>query len=162
MDKKSKNIIQFPKKFKGKREIKLPDYDVMQLNEDVAFADNLTEGLIVQIVHILNENGIQVSNKEFISDLAFIIESLKSSIYRDLDITHDMQELMDEFMITKFDDKTKKMNTTFDMELIPKFLKKVKELNQPAAAKTDHGNLYGAMEFVQKANDLGISNVMLD
>ena len=130
MDKKSKNIIQFPKKFKGKREIKLPDYDVMQLNEDVAFADNLTEGLIVQIVHILNENGIQVSNKELISDLAFIIESLKSSIYRDLDITHDMQELMDEFMITKFDDKTKKMNTTFDMELIPKFLKKVKELKK--------------------------------
>ena len=130
MDKKSKNIIQFPKKFKGKREIKLPDYDVMQLNEDVAFADNLTEGLIVQIVHILNENGIQVSNKEFISDLAFIIESLKSSIYRDLDITHDMQELMDEFMITKFDDKTKKMKTTFDMELIPKFIKKVKELKK--------------------------------
>ena len=130
MDKKSNNIIPFPKKFKGKREIKLPDYDVMQLNEDVAFADNLTEGLIVQIVHILNENGIQVSNKEFISDLAFIIESLKSSIYRDLDITHDMQELMDEFMITKFDDKTKKMNTTFDMELIPKFLKKVKELKK--------------------------------
>ena len=130
MDKKSKNIIQFPKKFKGKREIKLPDYDVMQLNEDVAFADNLTEGLIVQIVHILNENCIQVSDKKFISDLAFIIESLKSSIYRDLDITHDMQELMDEFMITKFDDKTKKMNTTFDMELIPKFLKKVKELKK--------------------------------
>ena len=130
MDKKSKNIIQFPKKFKGKREVKLPDYDVMQLNEDVAFADNLTEGLIVQIVHILNENGIQVSDKKFISDLAFIIESLKSSIYRDLDITHDMQELMDEFMITKFDDETKKMNTTFDMELIPKFLKKVKELKK--------------------------------
>ena len=130
MDKKNKNIIQFPKKFKGKREVKLPDYDVMQLNEDVAFADNLTEGLIVQIVHILNENGIQVSDKKFISDLAFIIESLKSSIYRDLDITHDMQELMDEFMITKFDDKTKKMNTTFDMELIPKFLKKVKELKK--------------------------------
>ena len=130
MDKKSKNIIKFPKKFKCKREIKLPDYDVMQLNEDVAFADNLTEGLIVQIVHILNENGIQVSDKKFISDLAFIIESLKSSIYRDLDITHDMQELMDEFMITKFDDKTKKMNTTFDMELIPKFLKKVKELKK--------------------------------
>ena len=84
----------------------------------------------VNTVHILNENGIQVSNKEFISDLAFIIESLKSSIYRDLDITHDMQELMDEFMITKFDDKTKKMNTTFDMELIPKFLKKVKELKK--------------------------------
>ena len=40
------------------------------------------------------------------------------------------------------------------------YLKKVKELNQPAAAITDHGNLYGAMEFVQKANDLGIKPII--
>ena len=40
------------------------------------------------------------------------------------------------------------------------YLKKVKELNQPAAAITDHGNLYGAMEFVQKANDLRIKPII--
>ena len=40
------------------------------------------------------------------------------------------------------------------------YLKKVKDLNQPAAAITDHGNLYGAMEFVQKANDLGIKPII--
>ena len=40
------------------------------------------------------------------------------------------------------------------------YLKKVKDLNQPAAAITDHGNLYGAMEFVQKANDLGIQPII--
>ncbi len=40
------------------------------------------------------------------------------------------------------------------------YLRKVKELNQPAAAITDHGNLYGAMEFVQKANDLGIKPII--
>ena len=40
------------------------------------------------------------------------------------------------------------------------YLKKVKELNQPAAAITDHGNLYGAMEFVQKANDFGIKPIL--
>ena len=40
------------------------------------------------------------------------------------------------------------------------YLKKVKELNQPAAAITDHGNLYGAMEFVQKANDFGIKPII--
>ena len=40
------------------------------------------------------------------------------------------------------------------------YLKKVKELNQPAAAITDHGNLYGAMEFVQKANDYGIKPII--
>ena len=40
------------------------------------------------------------------------------------------------------------------------YLNKVKELNQPAAAITDHGNLYGAMEFVQKANDYGIKPII--
>ncbi len=130
MDKKSKNIIPFPKKFKGKREVKIPDYDVMELNEDMAFADNLTEGLIVQVVHMMSENGVKVTSKPFISDLAFIIESIKSSLYRDLDIEHDMQDLMDEFMTTETDEKTKKVNTTFNMELIPEFLKKVKEIKK--------------------------------
>ena len=85
---KNKNIIVFPKKYKGKREVKIPDYDVMELNEDMAFADNLTEGLIVQVVHMMSENGIKVTSKPFISDLAFIIESIKSSLYRDLNIEH--------------------------------------------------------------------------
>ena len=43
---------------------------------------------------------------------------------------------------------------------IVEYLKKVKELDQPAAAITDHGNLYGAMEFIQKANDLGIKPII--
>ena len=63
---KNKNIIIFPKKYKGKREVKIPDYDVMELNEDMAFADNLTEGLIVQVVHMMSENGIKVTSKPFI------------------------------------------------------------------------------------------------
>ena len=40
------------------------------------------------------------------------------------------------------------------------YLKKVKELNQPAAAITDHGNLYGALEFVQQAETLGIKPII--
>ena len=127
---KNKNIIIFPKKYKGKREVKIPDYDVMELNEDMAFADNLTEGLIVQVVHMMSENGIKVTSKPFISDLAFIIESIKSSLYRDLDIEHDMQDLMDEFMTSETDEKTKKVSTTFNMELIPEFLKKVKDIKK--------------------------------
>ena len=32
------------------------------------------------------------------------------------------------------------------------YLDRVKELNQPGAAITDHGNLYGALEFVRQAS----------
>ncbi len=40
------------------------------------------------------------------------------------------------------------------------YLKRVKELNQPAAAITDHGNLYGAMEFVKIANEFGVKPII--
>ena len=40
------------------------------------------------------------------------------------------------------------------------YLKKVKELNQPAAAITDHGNLYGALEFVRQAETFGIKPII--
>ena len=40
------------------------------------------------------------------------------------------------------------------------YLKKVKELKQPAAAITDHGNLYGALEFVRQAEILDIKPII--
>ena len=43
---------------------------------------------------------------------------------------------------------------------ITDYLKKVKELNQPAAAITDHGNLYGALEFVRQADSLGVKPII--
>ena len=59
---------------------------------------------------------------QFIKDLSFVIESIKSSIYRDLDIQHEMQPLVDKFMVQE-KDKKGNTNTIFKMELIPKFLK---------------------------------------
>ena len=55
-------------------------------------------------------------------DLSFVIESIKSSIYRDLDIKHEMQPLVDKFMVQEKDEKGN-TNTIFKMELISKFLK---------------------------------------
>ena len=79
----------------------------------------------MQLVHSLNDNGLKVNDPTFVKDLSFVIESIKSSIYRDLDIKHDMQPLMDKFMITST--KNGKTNTMFNMELIPEFLEKTKK-----------------------------------
>ena len=54
MEKKNDNIIKFPKRFKGKRKVVKPDENLLRLNEDISFADQLTEALIVQLslIHI--------------------------------------------------------------------------------------------------------------
>ena len=43
---------------------------------------------------------------------------------------------------------------------IPELLKKVKELGMNSCAITDHGNLYGALEFYQKAKDAGVNPIL--
>jgi hypothetical protein len=108
--------------FKGKRKVVKPDENLLRLNEDISFADQLTEALIVQLVHSLNDNGLKVNDPTFVKDLSFVIESIKSSIYRDLDIKHEMQPLVDKFMVQEKDEKGN-TNTIFKMELISKFLK---------------------------------------
>ncbi len=43
---------------------------------------------------------------------------------------------------------------------IDKFLKRAKELNFPALAITDHGNMFGAIEFYKKAKKAGIKPII--
>ena len=81
--KKKNNVINFPKKYIGKRKVKLPNKDVIRVNEDMGFADQLTEAIIVQMVHVLSDNDLKVSDTQFVKDLSFVIESIKSAVYRD-------------------------------------------------------------------------------
>ena len=120
--KKKNNVINFPKKYIGKRKVKLPNKDVIRINEDMGFADQLTEAIIVQMVHVLSDNDIKVSDSQFVKDLSFVIESIKSAVYRDLNLNHEIQPLVDKFMVQEKDEKGN-TNTIFKMELIQKFLK---------------------------------------
>jgi DNA polymerase-3 subunit alpha len=43
---------------------------------------------------------------------------------------------------------------------IPELMDKAKEFGMPAVAITDHGNLYGAIEFYQTAEKAGIKPVI--
>lgn len=119
---KKNNVINFPKKYTGKRKVKLPNKDVIKINEDMGFADQLTEAIIVQMVHVLSDNDIKVSDAQFVKDLSFVIESIKSAVYRDLNLNHEIQPLVDKFMVQEKDEKGQ-TNTIFKMELIQKFLK---------------------------------------
>ena len=120
--KKKNNVINFPKKYTGKRKVKLPNKDVIRINEDMGFADQLTEAIIVQIVHVLSDNDIKVNDTQFVKDLSFVIESIKSAVYRDLNLKHEIQPLVDKFMVQEKNEMGQ-TNTIFKMELIQKFLK---------------------------------------
>ena len=90
----AENVIQGPWP-KGKRRVKFPDESAIELQERLAFAEDLTQTVVVQMMHTLGENGIDISEKAFIRDMALLIEMTKGSIYRDMGLAHPIQKLFE-------------------------------------------------------------------
>ena len=102
--KENANVIKGPWKKKSKREIVVPDVDVIALQENIMFADDLTESLLVQMIHTMSENGVDISSKSFIKDISFVVESVKGAIYRDMDLFHPMSGIMETLTEVTTDD----------------------------------------------------------
>ena len=112
-------MIKGPWKLKGKKEVVVPDLDVIALQENIMYADDLTESCLVQMIHTMGENGVEIGDKEFVRDIGFVIEAVKSTIYRDMGLVHPMSRVME--MLTKINvDEKNSMNSQVDLDLLEK------------------------------------------
>jgi len=100
--------------------IKVSDVDGVKLIEEMAFADHLTEGIMVQLIQTMKENGIDVGEPNFLADIGFVIETVKGVIYRSLGHSHPLQNIMNNIIqVNEFkDDDEPKFDTVFNMELV--------------------------------------------
>ena len=92
------NVIKGPWLAKDRRQVKLPDKDIIAVQQKIGFAGELSESLIVQMIHTIGENGIDISENSFIRDMAMVIELVQGSIYRDLELKHPAHKFMEEFV----------------------------------------------------------------
>jgi len=113
MENDNDKIIQFPKKMTVKENVKITD-TAIKLHTDLKYAEHLTEGLIVNMIHNMSENDINVDNPEFIKHIGFLVEVVKSTIYQDMGVKHPMQQLVDLFVNSDYDE-TQGLYTEFDM-----------------------------------------------
>ena len=65
---------------------KVTNFDAMKLNKELQFADELTDGIMVSMIHNMDENDIEITDSGFIQDIAFLSEAIKATIYRDRDL----------------------------------------------------------------------------
>ena len=75
-----------------------PDPKIKQALEDIKikqFVEKLTEDLTMDILSVLQENVVDVKNDFFIRDIAMVVESIKSLLYRDFGKKHKMQDITD-------------------------------------------------------------------
>ena len=116
--KKGGNVIKGP--WLNKKEVKIKDIDGLEVIENLKFADDLTEGLMIQILTNLRENNIDVSNKRFSPDIAFMIETLKAVIYRSMGYEHPLHIIMSSVLkVNEIKDGDKiHIDSSFDMDLL--------------------------------------------
>lgn len=124
------NVIKGPWLAKSGREVKLPDTDVIAMQQDIQFAEELTQSLMVQMIHTMSENGIDVSAKTFIRDMAMVISMVNGSIYRDMGMTHITQKFMEEY-VDIHDDEGGSFETEVDFETIVELANLIEDDDDP-------------------------------
>tara|TARA_B100001094_G_C17635887_1_gene532665 strand:- start:12 stop:422 length:411 start_codon:yes stop_codon:yes gene_type:complete len=97
-----------------------------RLTDDMAFIDEVAEGIMIPTIHNLAENGVDIKGEEFISEIGFLNEIIKSIMYRTTGYQHPMTDLVASVMTVE----TENPLTTyakFDHELVNKIVEKMFE-----------------------------------
>ena len=88
----SNNIIQGP--WKKIKKVKIPENRISDIQEEMAFIEELSESAIVQMVYTLGDNGVNVGTKDFFQNIAFLVESLKCTLYKDKGWFHPLTPII--------------------------------------------------------------------
>ena len=123
-------VIQGPWPKSG-RKVKIPDDNSMQLQDDIEFAEELTQTVIVQMIHTMGENGIHVTEESFIRDIGFLIEVSKGTIYRSMGIPHLTHGFLEALVDVDIDENDDTIHGQIDLNMLSmleKFIETNKDL----------------------------------
>ena len=89
-------LIKFPahRVVYNKPNVDLTDEEALNIKQH-KFIDQITEGLTLDIIHVLQDNVVDTKSHVFLRDLAIVIETIKALLKRDFDQTHPMHAITD-------------------------------------------------------------------
>ena len=88
----SNNILQGP--WKKTKKVKIPENTIFDTQQEMAFIEELAESVIVQMVYTLGDNGVNVGTKDFFQNIAFLVESLKCTLYEEKGWFHPLTPII--------------------------------------------------------------------
>ena len=94
------NVIKGPWKDQGQHK-----EEQKKISEDMSFIENMTETVMVQFIHTMNENDIDIKDENFSLEIGFINESIKSMLHRELGYPHPMTRFIQSIVVIGEDDE---------------------------------------------------------
>ena len=100
-----------------------------QLTDDMMFIDEVAESIMIPTIHNLAENGVEIKNEEFISEIGFLNEVIKSIMCRSMGYDHIMTDLISAIMKVKTVGSATSFAAAVDHKTLEKIVKKILEEN---------------------------------
>ena len=86
--------------------------------EEMDVIEGLSESVMVNLIHTLKKNDVKIVGKDFIRDIAFMNEVLKSLLFRELGYNHPLSDLIPYIIVpTRTKDK-KDVYTKFRGDIV--------------------------------------------
>jgi len=92
------------------------------IREEMDIIDSLSEKIMIQLIQTLKENDIDISRKDFIRDIGFINEGLKSLIFREMGYEHPLSELIKYIIIASKSKDKNDIYTKFRADIVIELL----------------------------------------
>ena len=115
------NVVKGP----WKRSKVISQAQTDQLEQDMLFSDDVAETVMIPMIHNLAENGVDIKTNEFVQEIGFMNEVIKSMMFRHLGYKHPMQLFIQTMMSTKTE-SVEDTYATFDHEKLEEMIKKIK------------------------------------
>lgn len=131
-EKPSAQIIKGP--WKKRSQVKKASPEEQRLREEVEFAEDLISQITNDIVYSLNDNGYDVNANDSICDMAFVIEAVRTLIYREIGLKHPLSGVMTELIVGEVDESNR-VSTRLDVDKTVALVKFLKDDDEPQDPK---------------------------
>ena len=91
------NVIKGPWR---KRKVVLPNEEELLRQEEMEFCEELASKLVMDMIHMMSDNDVDIGERTFSRDLSIVIELVKSLLYRDAGLEYSLHEFVDTFTET--------------------------------------------------------------
>ena len=119
---KPSNVIKGP----WKRVKVVSKSETDKVTEDMVFIDEVAETIMIPTIHNLAENGVDIKDEEFLSEIGFLNVLIKSIMYRVMGYQHPMTDLVGSVMKLETENPLQTYSK-FDHDLVTKVIDKMFE-----------------------------------
>ena len=119
---KPSNVVKGP----WKRVKVISKSETDRVTEDMTLIDEIAESIMIPTIHNLSENGVDIKDEEFLSEIGFLNEVIKSIMHRSLGYTHPMSDLISTVMKLETENPLQTY-AKFDYDLVTKVVDRMFE-----------------------------------